>query len=84
MLLFVAIRLDDTWNVFEATEILPTYKDNLFLTIDDALQAAKTDPKGVTENCNDKVIHACFYRHFTLVCPNIAEKLFVAYVIFTR
>ena len=31
---------DDNWNVFEATDILPAYKDNMFLTIDDAYEAA--------------------------------------------
>ncbi|KAL4229848.1 hypothetical protein ACF0H5_010240 [Mactra antiquata] len=47
---------DDIWSVFEATEILPTYQDRLFLTIDDALQTAKKEPRRATENgSSDKI-----------------------------
>ncbi|XP_052796672.1 prestin-like [Mya arenaria] len=32
---------DDIWNIFEATEIIPKYEENIYLTLDDAIQAAK-------------------------------------------
>ncbi|XP_053399637.1 prestin-like isoform X2 [Mercenaria mercenaria] len=36
---------DDIWNVFEATEILPTRKDIIFVSLDDAIETARTDSK---------------------------------------
>lgn len=49
---------DDIWNVFEATEVLPKHKDAIFLTVDDAFQAARDEvesKKSVSENGADKV-----------------------------
>lgn len=50
--------IDDIWSVFEATEVLPTHKDAIFLTVDDAYQAARDDLEKKhdgTENGSDKV-----------------------------
>ena len=32
---------DEVWEVFIATEVIPTYQNNIFLTVDDAVVAAK-------------------------------------------
>lgn len=41
--------------MFEATEILPKHKDIIFLTLDDAVEAAHSDRKELTENGQNKV-----------------------------
>lgn len=46
---------DDIWNVFEETDVLPKHKDSIFLTLDDAVEAAHCDRKELTDNGTNKV-----------------------------
>ncbi|KAH3838311.1 hypothetical protein DPMN_111719 [Dreissena polymorpha] len=47
---------DDIWNIFEELEIVPAYKDSIFLTIDDAVKAACEEVEN--HNVNDKLDEA--------------------------
>ncbi|XP_060582830.1 prestin-like isoform X2 [Ruditapes philippinarum] len=47
---------DEIWNVFEATEIIPARKDIMFVSLDDAIEAARTDSKpDIRENGLSKI-----------------------------
>ena len=45
---------DDAWEVFKATEVIPTYQNHMFLTVDDAVLAAKSQ---ISNRVNDKQVN---------------------------
>ena len=48
------------WDVLVATELIPTYKDSIFLTVDDAIAAANVPTPAPDEPTNDdKVWRSC-------------------------
>ena len=51
---------DEVWDVLVATEIIPTYKDSIFLTVDDAIAAANVPTPAPDElTLDDKVWRSC-------------------------
>ena len=42
---------DDAWEVFKAREVIHTYQNHMFLTVDDAVLAAKLH---ISSKVNDK------------------------------
>ena len=53
--IWVNIFSDEVWDVLTATEIIPTYKDSIFLTVDDAIAAANMPTPAPDEPESDKV-----------------------------
>ena len=48
---FLADVSDEVWQVFIATEVIPTYQNHMFLTVDDAVLAAKTQKANDQAQC---------------------------------
>ena len=51
----MCIVSDEVWDVLVATELIPAYKDNIFLTVDDAVAAASTPTPAPDTETPDKV-----------------------------
>ena len=48
---FLAEVSDEAWEVFIATEVIPTYQNHMFLTVDDAVLAARTQKTDSQSEC---------------------------------
>ena len=46
---------DEVWDVFLATEVIPKYQNNVFLTVEDAVVAANVLPNESDTPTPDKV-----------------------------
>ena len=64
--IWVNMFSDEVWDVLTATEIVPTYKDSIFLTVDDAIAAANMPTPAPDELESDKVCILPIYLSYKL------------------